>query len=69
MASRLFFHTADDGTIILMGRLEGDGVIGDMYAEIKPGENWLNLLSYEDLHQAGAGQIRVHRDGSLSLPG
>ena len=58
MASRLFFHTADDGTIILMGRLESDDgmMIGDYREELRPGQCF-GSLSHAELLAAGAGEI------------
>jgi hypothetical protein len=55
------------GLIHLRARFEGpDGIVGDAFDEIKPGQNFRNL-TYDQLKRAGAGTIRVNADGSLTM--
>jgi len=64
---RWFFFVAADGVIELRARAEGDeGLVGDMFAEIRPGESFYGL-SYDALRDAGDGVIVVDQQGRASI--
>lgn len=57
----LFFH-AVGGIVQLRGRMEGeDGLVGDFYHELKPGEDIFGI-SYDELEQYKNGTIIMDED-------
>ena len=58
MSKAVWFFTTESEKIILRARFEGDGILGDAFDEIRPGEKALNL-TYEELHDVGAGAIII----------
>jgi hypothetical protein len=64
VSERWYFHLEGE-TVVLRARLEGDGLLGDAFSEIRPGQNALGL-SYEELRAAGAGTV-VIRNGKARI--
>lgn len=52
----------DAGTVHVQARAEGDGAVGDLVREIKPGESFLGW-SYDELVKLGDGQHELEAKG------
>jgi hypothetical protein len=66
---KAYFTSSDGGTVVVRARAEGDGIIGDLIADVGEGEDFFGV-SYADLRSSGAGEIIVDEEGRgrLALP-
>ena len=64
---KIFIHTIEKDRILIDVRAESENgeMVGDLFAEIKPGEKFLNL-TFSELKALGVGE---HVDPGLEVPG
>ena len=63
---KIFVHSIEKDKISIDVRAESeDGdMVGDLFAEIKPGEKFLSL-SFSQLEELGVGEYEINDQGSL----
>ncbi len=55
---RWFFSLDDDGTVHLLARLEGDGMIGDAHETVIAGQDFYGV-PYDELRARRSGVVAV----------
>ena len=54
----IIYLTLEKDHILVSARAEGDGMLGDIFEEVRPGESFWGL-SYEDLRNHGSGELEM----------
>jgi hypothetical protein len=69
MAKQWFFFCRPDDSIVMRCRAEGDGIIGDSFKTVKPGDDTgIPGVDYNALRRAGGGVVSVSDAGATIKP-
>lgn len=56
------YLTVEKNRVLIAARAEGEGMLGDLFEEVRPGESFWGF-SYEDLKKHGSGELEISEKG------